>query len=212
MSAPTFIRCIPAWSGFPYSLDRNIERSGLFNLRHIIYRAHVCLMTLLHKLALSFAHGTVWWRLRVNVWLCSALRPAKWCAVEWCATATTPTLTCSAAPSATPAWAASACTRTACSPTAAATHGWRTASSASAWWVRVDEISNDASCQNGIFLFSGWGCVKIQEKKNRSVPSVCRSAHTRNATNTPVSMEMLIKERCVLKRKSRRNILLEQSD
>lgn len=65
----------------------------------------------------------------------SLLRLARWCAAGWCATATTPTPTCSAAPSATLAWAASVCTRTACSPTAAGTHGWRTASSASAWWV-----------------------------------------------------------------------------
>lgn len=74
----------------------------------------------------------------VLVWYVFALtllRLARWCAAGWFVTATTLTPTCSAAPSATLDWAASVCTRTACSPTAVGTHGWRTASSASAWWV-----------------------------------------------------------------------------
>lgn len=82
------------------------------------------------------AHASVQCLIVLIVIYVFMLRLARWCAAEWFATATTPTPTSSAAPSATLDWAASVFTRTASSPTAAGTHGWRTASSASAWWVR----------------------------------------------------------------------------
>lgn len=133
--------------------------------------------------------------------LCSPLRLAKSCAAGWFATATTPTPTCSAAPSATPDWAASVCTRTACSHTAAGTHGWRTASSASAWWVGTDKRTPtcymwNLHCRNLIYAF-------IQshlrwELKQHVHSLLCNSAHTRYETNTLVSMEMLMNEKCSL--------------
>lgn len=140
------------------------------------------------------------------------LRPARWCAAGWCATATTPTPTCSAAPSATQDWAASVCTRTACSPTAAATRGWRTASSASAWCVLTHAWTPHTFMKLPSQECSAFIQSQLQRELKQHMQSfLCHSAHTRNATNTLVSMEMLMNERCALwKKKSRREVLWQK--
>lgn len=124
---------------------KTVARDGLRSRYYNIYYRHACLMIPSNKWScLSVRVCSMFNRAHVIcVFVLLPLRLARWCAAGWSATATTPMPTCSAARSATLDWAASACTRMACSPTAAGTRGWRTASSASAWWVGTDVYTNN---------------------------------------------------------------------